>query len=131
MNNERDIRFLEMAKKLSYKSTEMKRAFGAIIVNNNKIVSLGKNRKSHPKIPKIRSERTGKIYYGLHAEIAALLKCDFPVRGMSVYVHGRNMRSNTPVYSKPCELCERILKERGIKKFVFSTQNGYEVVVHD
>jgi deoxycytidylate deaminase len=130
-SNERYVKYLGVAKKVAENTTEMKRQFGALIVDGNKIMSMGRNRKSHPKIPRIMSQITEKKYWGLHAEISALLRCDFSVRGMTIFVHGQNLRSGKVVYSKPCELCEYELRRRGVSEAVFSTPVGYEVVYYN
>lgn len=117
-----------MAKKLSIKNQDMRRQFGAIVADGSKMLSSGRNRSSHSKIPKIVSEKTGKRYYGLHAELDALLKCSYNMRNATVYVYGQNRRSGKSIYSKPCELCEIFLKRVGIKTVVFSTYTGYEVI---
>jgi deoxycytidylate deaminase len=125
---DKHLKFLRFAKKISLKTCDMKRQFGCVIVDRNRIVAFGRNRKSHPKTPTIVSQLTEKKYYGLHAEVHALLKCDFSVQGMTVYVHGQNVKTGNNVYSKPCELCNTILKKRKIESVIFSTPNGYEVI---
>jgi len=124
----RHLQFLKIAKKLALKTTECKRQFGAVIVRRNRVVAMGRNRKSHPKVPRAFGQLNEHRYYGLHAEIGALLKCNFDIRGCIIYVYGQNIRSGKPVYAKPCELCTPFIKERGIKSAVFVTKQGYEVL---
>lgn len=128
MNSDKHLKFLNIAREVAEKTREMKRQFGCLIVDKDMIVAMGRNRVSHPKIPKIVSQLTNKTYYGLHCEIASLLKCDFSVKGMTAYVHGQNIKTGKVVYSKPCELCEHILRKRGIKSAIFRTPQGYEVI---
>ena len=120
----RHLRFLKLAKEMALKSTEMKRQFGVAIVDGNKVVATGRNRKSHPKIPTITSQNGERRYFGLHAEIDALLKCDFSVRNTVVYIWGQNVSTGNLCASNPCDLCQRILKQRGIKQAVFPLKKG-------
>ena len=127
--NDRHDRFLKVAREMSLKSTEMKRQFGVVIVDGNKVIATGRNRKSHPKIPTITSQNGERKYFGLHAEIDALLKCDFSVRRASVYIWGQNVSTGSLCFSGPCDLCQRLLKERGIKYAIYPTKIGYETLV--
>lgn len=127
MNN-RHLRFLKLAREMALKSTEMKRQFGAVLVDGNKVIMTGRNRKSHPKIPLITSQDGTRRYFGLHAECDLLLHCDFSVKRATVYIHGQNVSTANLCFSGPCDLCQRILKERGIKQAVYSTRDGYEIL---
>ncbi len=123
------IRFLKVAREMALKSTEMKRQFGVVIVDGNKVIATGRNRKSHPKMPKITSQNGERRYFGLHAECDALLKCDFSVRSASVYIWGQNVSTGNLCASNPCDLCQTLLKERGIKQAVFPLKlGGFEVL---
>jgi deoxycytidylate deaminase len=106
----------------------MKRQFGVVIVDGNKILAVGRNRKSHPKIPTITSQNGERRYFGLHAECDALLKCDFSVRRAVVYIWGQNVSTGNLCYSGPCDLCQRLLKDRGIKQAIFPTKDGYDTL---
>jgi|SRR5665213_212240 deoxycytidylate deaminase len=128
--NGRHNRFLKVAHEMALKSTLMKRQFGVVLVDGNKIIATGRNRKSHPKIPTITSQNGERKYFGLHAECDALLKCDFSVRGAKVYIWGQNVSTGNPCYSGPCDLCQRLLKERGVKQAIFPSKDGsgYDVI---
>lgn len=125
MNDTRHHRFLKVAREMALKSTEMKRQFGVVVVDGNKVVATGRNRKSHPKIPTITSQNGERKYFGLHAECDALLKCDFSVRHAVVYIYGQNVSTGNLCFSGPCDLCQRLLKDRGIKTAFFATKDGY------
>ncbi len=116
--------FLKLAKKLAQKTINMRRGFGCVIVDGNKIISQGRNRRSHPATPDLQFN--GMKYYGLHAEVEALLKAEASVSGFTIYIHGQNVCSGRSVNSWPCPLCEKILKERGIKKAIYTTKDGFE-----
>ena len=117
-------RFLKVARQLAAKTTDMRRGFGCVIVDGNKIISTGRNRRSHPGTPDL--QLNGMKYWGLHAETEALIKADISVRGLTIYIHGQNVGTGSAVNSWPCPLCEKVLKEKGIKKVVFTTKTGIE-----
>lgn len=123
MSFNKHIRFLKLAQEVSLKSTGMRRQFGAVIVNGKKILSFGHNKLSHTQIPNITSQNGERKYWGLHAEVNALLKCDFDVKGATVYIWGQNKNTGNLVVSAPCDLCEKILKERGITKAIWQSKN--------
>lgn len=127
--NSRHTRFLKLARGMALKSNEMKRQFGVAIVDGNTVVATGRNRKSHPKIPTITSQNGERRYFGLHAECDALLKCDFSVRNTTVYIWGQNVSTGNLCFSGPCDLCQRLLKERGVKYAIFPKKSGsgYEI----
>lgn len=132
MTPDKNFRFLKVAKEMASKSEGMRRGFGAAIVDKNKIIAVGKNRKSHPRIPTnvVAYNEKGKMsYFALHAEIAALLRCDFSTKGMTIYIHGQNRKTKNLVNSEPCLLCRQVLKERGIKEAIYSIPEGYAVTL--
>jgi cytidine deaminase len=68
----------------------------------------------------------------VHAEVDALLKVASKedIKGSTVYVVRIN-RKNELAMSKPCEMCEMILREHGVKRAFFSVsedENAYGVV---
>jgi len=124
MSNSRHERFIKLAQSEAFKSRGMRRQFGAVLVDGHQIIALGYNKLSHPKIPTITSQNGERRFWGLHAEVSALLKCDFNVRGSSIYIWGQNTGTHSLVYSGPCDLCQIILKERGIKRAYYQSKKG-------
>ena len=85
----------EVAKKGSLKSKH-----AAAVVFKNKIVSIGYNYQ----IPK------NKGYYTVHAERAALMKCNQKLlKGSSLYVIRINKKGNRYCLSKPCPMCTSLI----------------------
>jgi len=86
----------------------------ALVVNKNQVLSIGYNQpKTHPI-----SEGTPQSH--LHAEMDALLRCGAPA-GADVIV-ARSKPSGKPGLAKPCEICQTILGEFGVRR-VFYTVN--------
>jgi deoxycytidylate deaminase len=80
-----------------------------------RLLSTGQNSyvKTHPLMAKT-AEKVGephKIY--LHAEVAALLKCDWnKAHRILVTRYGRN---GQPLLAKPCKVCHQVIAMTNIK----------------
>ena len=99
---------------------------GAILLYKNKIVQQAYNMdtKTHPLQARL-ADMVGlseKIY--LHAEIAALVKnkhkCDTIVVAR-LGGHKHNELRN----SKPCKICELAIRQAGIRKVYYTTDEGF------
>lgn len=106
------------------KSSPSKKKVGAVLLNKNKVIVSATNleTKSHP-IQARFAKRVGldpKIY--LHAEIAALVKCR---EECDTIVVARVNPQNKLRNSKPCPICSLALKEAGITKIHYSTNEGF------
>jgi deoxycytidylate deaminase len=106
------------------KSSPSKKRVGAILLNKNKIISHGINleTKSHPLQAKF-AERVGleeKIF--LHAEISALIKCK---EECDTIIVARVNPQNKIRMAKPCPICALALKEAGVSKVHYTTNNGF------
>lgn len=106
------------------KSSPSKKRVGAILLNKSKVVVTATNleTKSHPLQAKF-AERVGlheKIY--LHAEIAALVKCR---EECDTIVVARVNPQNKLRMAKPCPICSLALKESGIGKVHYTTDEGF------
>ena len=106
------------------KSSPSKKLVGAVLLNKNRVVTTATNleRKSHPLQAKF-AERVGlkeKIF--LHAEIAALVKCREECDTIIVArVNNQNKLRN----SRPCPICSLALKQAGVSKVYYSTNDGF------
>lgn len=121
---DKNLRFFKEAKKEALKSN-FSWQFGAVIVDKNKIVSKGRNYEDHTKVPRLFKKNYN---LGLHAEIHALMQSNKKVNGLTIFVYGQNKKSQNVLYSKPCNLCQHFLIEKGIKKVFFATKAGYEFI---
>lgn len=111
-------KFFDLAAKLAKQSTHHTHRFGAVIVDKNKIVSVGTNKiKTHP--------RSQHKWHMLHAELSALFSVRFEdLRGCDIYVLRENLNGRKG-NSKPCKVCEAALREAGIRKVYYTTEDGY------
>lgn len=128
--NERHYRFLKVAQEIALKSNGMRRQFGAVIVDGKRIIASGHNKRSHTKVPNITTQNGERRFWGLHAEVNALLHCDLNVRGSSVYIWGQNASTKNLVFSGPCDLCQQVLKDRGVKQAIFQMKNSELVILN-
>ncbi len=108
------------------KSSPSKKQVGAILLNRNKVVATATNieTKTHP-IQARFAERVGlheKIF--LHAEIAALVKCREECDTIVVARLGGHNHDELRM-AKPCPVCALALKEAGIDKVHYTTNNGF------
>lgn len=68
-----------------------------------------------------------KTQAAVHAEVAALKACGRTrVAGGTIYV-ARVNNSGDPLMSKPCIRCQKVLKDAGIKKIVYTISNTMEL----
>lgn len=117
--SKQQLRYFNLAKKLSYRSSHHQHHFGVIIVSKHNVVSVGFNTmKTHSK-----SKTQGNH---LHGEISALLGTSFEeTDGGSVYIYRRRKCGGTGL-SRPCPTCMSALRLAGIKKVYFTTETGYQ-----
>lgn len=98
----------------------------AIVVKSNRILSVGFNRYGWSSIQN-RKYNSKKIC-SVHAEVDALLKLANrdDAKGATIYVVRLNKLKQSAM-SCPCEMCQVILCEHGVKKAVFSINENENV----
>lgn len=85
-------------------------------------MGFNKMGKSHPQMQKYVD---GDWTPGLHAEVHAALGIPpAELEGAIVYV-GRVVRDGTPALARPCEICQKFLREVGVAIVYYSTREGY------
>lgn len=110
------------AKKIASQSEYYPFKIGAVVFKSNRILSEGKNRVGSSK--KIQS-RDRFVKCSIHAEADAISKLDpEKVKGASIIVVRINAGTNKMSNAKPCEICQRMIYEKGIKKVYFSDEHG-------
>lgn len=121
-----DEYFMEMAYLVSKRSTCLRRAVGAIIVKDKRVLSTGYNGSpkgtQHCKVSgcireqmKIPSGTRHELCRGVHAEQNAIVQAAY---------FGTSVKDST-IYTTtyPCSLCAKIIINAGIKEVIFS--EGY------
>jgi deoxycytidylate deaminase len=92
----------------------------AVIVRGGKILAVGYNHRGWNQLSE--QYRVCDHTCTVHAEIAAILSKRKKVRfeGAKIYVV-RLKRDGTVAMSKPCEMCQHVLYNYGIKRAYYST----------
>jgi tRNA(Arg) A34 adenosine deaminase TadA len=99
----------------------------AIIVSGGRVLSVACNK---PKQNKFILKHAHHDACNMHAECAAILKVKNKesLRGSSMFVVRIRKDSDKAGMSRPCEMCQSVIKLYGIKKVYYSGHNG-EIIV--
>ncbi len=129
--------YLNCAESFAYRSTCLKRKYGAVIVKEDAVISTGYNGSprgyenccdigSCPRMERgmHRGEGYG-ICRAIHAEAYALLNCSREQTiGADLYLAGVNPGDNSIHQAKPCPLCARTIIQAGIRYVVMRQGEG-------
>lgn len=123
--------YLNVAETFAYRSTCIKRKYGAVIVKDDTVISTGYNGSPRGydnccdlgKCPRIELDMHQGEGYGIcraiHAEQNALLNCSREQTiGADLYLAGVNPADNTVHNAKPCPLCARLIIQAGIANVI-------------
>ena len=135
--------YLDLAETVSQRGTCLRRKYGAVIVNNDEVVSTGyvgapRGRKNCSDIGTcIRNELNiprGERYElcrSVHAEANAIISAArSQMIGADMYLAGVDAQTGEYIAnSNSCAMCKRMIINAGIKRvFVRDTKNEYRVV---
>lgn len=129
----KDENYLAIAKAVSERSTCLRRAYGAVIVKNDEIVSTGYNgaprgeenccdlgycEREAKKIP--HGERY-ELCRSVHAEQNAIISASRKdIIGATLYLYGYDFIAGKTIDAEPCCICARFIKNAGIARVVAS-----------
>ncbi|MFR3142210.1 MAG: deoxycytidylate deaminase [Lacrimispora saccharolytica] len=129
--------YLNCAEVFAYRSTCIKRKYGAVIVKDDVVISTGYNGAPRGfdnccdlgKCPRIERDMHQGEGYGIcraiHAEANALLNCSRQQTiGADLYLTGVNPKDNSIHRAKPCPLCARMIIQAGIKNVYLRLGEG-------
>ena len=129
--------YLNCAEVFAYRSTCIKRKYGAVIVKDDVVISTGYNGAPRGfdnccdlgKCPRIERDMHQGDGYGMcravHAEANALLNCSRQQTiGADLYLAGINPKDNSIHKAKPCPLCARTIIQAGINIVYFRVGEG-------
>ena len=136
--------YLNCAENFAYRSTCLKRKYGAVIVKDDAVISTGYNGSPRGmenccdigECPRIRrgmhqGEGDG-MCRAVHAEANALLNCSREqTMGADLYLAGVNPDDCSVHKAKPCPLCARMIIQAGIRNVYLRQGEGednYEVI---
>ena len=125
--------YLEIALVVSKRSTCLKRRYGAVIVNNDEIVSTGYNgnprgeenccdRGTCQRMNLPSNSGNYNDCFSVHAEQNAMISASRKeMLGSSIYLAGEMYHDGTWIEIKdaePCPICFRMIKNSGIEKII-------------
>lgn len=127
----KDMYYLKIAETVLERSTCLRRRYGAVIVNNDEIVSTGYNgaprgesncvdtgycyREAH-NIPK--GERY-EMCVAVHAEQNAIISAARKeMLGATIYIVGKEVATGDYANPAPCLICRRMIRNAGITKCI-------------
>ena len=104
-------RFFKFAQQMCKSSTHTKANHGAVIVRGGRILSMGFNSVE---------QRAETNHEYMHAEMHAIIsaRCD-NLKGSKIYVF-REDKYGFINNSRPCDKCQKMLKEYGIKRAIYT-----------
>lgn len=128
--------YLNVAETFAYRSTCIKRKYGAVIVKDDVVVSTGYNGSPRgyenccdigacPRIALNMHQGDGYgICRAVHAEQNALLNCSREqTMGADLYLAGVNPEDNSVHQAKPCPVCARLIVQAGIRRVIMRVGN--------
>lgn len=134
--------YLNVAETFAYRSTCIKRKYGAVIVKNDTVISTGYNGSPRgyqnccdegvcPRVERNLHQGEGyDICRAVHAEQNALLNCSREqTMGADLYLAGVDPVNNLVHKAKPCPLCARMIIQAGIKNVYMRTGFGEDEYV--
>ncbi len=110
-------KFFKVCKKVAIYSDHHQHKIGAVIVKRNKILSTGFNKlKTHPLSP--------HPFRSCHAEFVAIsFLSSEQLKGSTIFVY-RETKQGELANSRPCSYCYSLIKSKGIKKIVYTHEDG-------
>lgn len=131
--------YLNCAEVFAYRSTCIKRKYGAVIVKDDVVISTGYNGAPRgfdnccdlghcPRIERDMHQGDGYgICRAVHAEANALLNCSRQQTiGADLYLVGVNPQDNSIHRAKPCPLCARTIIQAGINNVIMRIGDSEE-----
>lgn len=116
-------RAIEVAKTSQSKARHKSARHGAIIVSGGRTISTGVNKDRN----NVLNVNNPPLDVAVHAEAAALRAAGkTPLKGATIYI-ARVLRTGEPAMSKPCENCQTLLTEAGIRKIVYTLDSVLKV----
>ena len=119
--------YLDIALKVSERSTCLRRQYGAVIVKDDEIIATGYNGSPRGEIncietnvcPKINTEHgtNYEICKSVHAEMNAIISvARKDMLGSTLYLAGTE--NGQVIKAESCSICSRLIKNAGIKEII-------------
>jgi len=116
-------RYIELAMRIAGQTEFREYKHGAVLVRGGTVLNTSCNKNKY-KAWANRFRKKQRGHATVHAEIGAILGLDRSItEGSTVYVV-RVGRDGCLRNSKPCPMCEAAMQFVGVKKVVYSNENG-------
>ena len=113
-------RYMELAKRLAEQSDYGKFKHGAVLVQGGSVLNCSYNKDNYNSFGS-RFRDIDKGTATLHAEIGCVLGIPRPkTTGATVYVARVNNFGEEKI-SKPCQMCQNVLKHVGVRRVIYTT----------
>ena len=129
--------YLNCAENFAFRSTCIKRKYGAVIVKDDAVISTGYNGSPRGfenccdigECPRMKLNMHQGEGYGIcraiHAEANALLNCSREqTMGADLYLAGINPKDASIHPARPCPLCARTIIQAGIRNVILRQGEG-------
>ena len=135
----KDEYYIDNARGFARRATCIRRAYGAIIVNNDRVVSTGycgaprgtpncsSLGKCFRRMMGIPSGQNYDACISVHAEENAIIHASFEeMQGGTIYIAGidREKPNEQPAYAHPCNRCKKMILNSGVAKVVYHDRAG-------
>lgn len=107
-----------LAQKAFRKRNNRKKVVVAVYIEGNSILIESNCKKTDPG-----AKRLGHRFFFRHAEYNVLKKVEDASQGV-LYIYRETMEGNFGM-ARPCDCCIKFLREKNIRKIVYSTNNGW------
>lgn len=116
--------YLQIAKAVSKRSTCLRRQYGAVIVNNDEIISTGYNGSPRGeenccdtgicyRVGHAHNDGDYSSCCSVHAEMNAIISASrAEMLGATLYLYGEE--NGKQIQASPCPICQRLIKNAGI-----------------
>lgn len=108
--------YMNVARFLATKS-DLRHKHGAVVVKSGRVLGMGYNK--HRNDPGVIMEGRHRLDCGYHAEAVAIKDAGGNARGATIFV-ARINRQGDDLLSKPCEYCQELIQESGIKNVIWT-----------
>ena len=114
-------RYLDLARRVARQSEHDHFKHGAVMIKGGSIINTSHNKGNYKKFGNRFRDLKSCGHATHHAELGCVLGLDkAQTQGTTVYVVRVNRRDEFR-NSKPCLMCEEVLKFCGVKKVVYTT----------
>jgi len=119
------MKHLKLAEKIAQTSNHRKSRHGAVLVRGGSVLNIAKNSNRYTRFGRRFMPYKHNWHPTHHAELGCILGLDISAtKGSTIYVARVGKRGDIK-NSKPCPTCQAVLKHVGVKKAIYTTEDGW------